>query len=315
LIIVGTGLVCSAAPARAAFEMPRQVPVAKIVQQVGLTEIAVEYDCPAVKGRKIWGGVVPFDRVWTIGLSPAAKIRFNKEVSVGDKAVPPGTYWLLAIPGRTAWTIMINKSADPVTSQRDYKPELDVARVKVQPKAVASRERLTFLFSELADDRAALDLEWDDVRVSIPVRVNTNEQVLSAIGDLDNAWRSFANAARYMLEVKKDYDAGLTYIDQSLALREDWYSLWVKGALLAGKGRYAEANQVAERAYALERKAGGGAALEPELQAAIAEWRRKGHIADPAKRDEKRDEKEQRLDTKTVADEPGALRRARLPSR
>jgi hypothetical protein len=306
-IIVGAALACSASPARAAFEMPRQVPVAKIVQQVGLTEISVDYDCPAVGGRKIWGGVVPFDRVWTVGGSQVAKVRFTKEVSLGDKAVPAGTYWVFAIPGRASWTIMLNKSTEPVASQRDYKPDLDVVRVKVQPKAVARRERLTFLFSDLSDDRAALDLEWDDVRVSIPVRANTTEQVLSAIGDLDNAWRSFANAARYMLEVKKDYDAGLTYIDQSLALREDWYSLWIKATLLAGKGRFAEANQVAERAYALERKVGNGTALEPELQAAIAEWRRKGHVADTqakrVERDEKRDEKEQRPEVKTAADE------------
>jgi hypothetical protein len=295
----GTALLCGAGSARAGFEMPRQVPSAKLVQQVGLTEISVEYDCPTVKGRKI-------------EVSPAAKLRFSKEVTVGDKVIPPGAYWLLATPGKAAWTLTLNKATAPAAAG-DAKPDVEVARFKVQPKASARRERLTFLFSELTDDRAALDLEWDDARISIPVRVNTSEQVLSAIGDLDNAWRSFANAARYMLEVKKDYDAGLKYIDQSLALREDWYSMWVKAALLAGKGRYADANQIAQRAYELERKAGNGTALEPELQLAIAEWKKKGHLPDQpreqdAKRDfeAKRDLKEQKSEEKVAAEEKTA---------
>lgn len=304
LIAAGVALVSPSV--RAAFEMPRQVPVAKLSQQVGLTEISLEYECPAVKGRKIFGGVVPFDRVWTFGTGAAPRVRFNREVTVGDKAVPAGTYSLLALPGRATWTVILNKSSAPITSVGDYRPDHDVARIKVPAKSIARRERLIFLFSELADDRAALDLEWDEVRVSIPVRVNTTEQVLSAIGDLDDAWRSFANAARYMLEVKKDYDAGLKYIDQSLALREDWYSLWVKAALLAGKGRFADANQVAERAYDLERKVGNGTALEAELRNAIAEWRSKGRLPDPPTArdaDTKRAEKEQPpVEAKTVAD-------------
>jgi hypothetical protein len=247
-----------------------------------------------VKGRKIES-------------SPAAKIRFSREVTVGDKAVPPGAYWLLATPGKAAWTLTLNKASGPVASAGDAKPDVEIARFKVLPRASARRERLTFLFSELADDRAALDLEWDDARLSIPLRVATSEQVLSAIADLDNAWRSFANAARYMLEVKKDYDAGLKYIDQSLALREDWYSLWVKAALLAGKGRYADANQSAQRAYELERKAGNGTALEPELQLAIAEWKKKGHLIDqPRGQEAKHDTKEQQPEEKVVDDEKAA---------
>jgi hypothetical protein len=286
--------VCGAGAARAGFEMPRQVPSAKLVQQVGLTEFSVEYDCATVKGRKVEG-------------SPVAKVRFSKEVTVGEKVVPPGAYWLLATPGKATWTLMLDKATGPIAPAGDAKPELEVARFKVQPRTSARRERLTFLFSELADDRAALELEWDDVRVSIPVRVNTSEQVLSAIGDLDDAWRSFANAARYMLEVKKNYDAGLKYIDQSLALREDWYSLWVKAALLAGKGRYADANQIAQRAYELEREAGNGSALEPELQLAIAEWKKKGHLIDqPRAQEAKRDAKEQQAEEKVAADEKAA---------
>jgi tetratricopeptide (TPR) repeat protein len=261
--------------ASADVELPRAVPAAKVMQQVGLTEISIEYDCPAASGRKIWGGVVPYDKVWMIGANPAAKLKLSRDVTFGDRVVPPGSYWLLAIPSKGAFTILVNKSPDPIASARDYKPELDVARLKVTPRTAPRRERLLFSFSDITDDRASLDLEWDGLRVPIPIQVNTTQQVLSSINGLDGTWRSFANAARYMLETKRDYDAGLKYVDQALALKEDWYAMWVKGALLAAKGDYAAATDWAERAHDLAQKVGNGAYLEPDLSKAIAEWSRK----------------------------------------
>jgi hypothetical protein len=267
-------------PAIADVELPRAVPAARITQQIGLTEISIEYDCLAATGRKIWGGVVPYDKVWMIGSNPGARIKLSREVTFGDRVVPPGSYWLLAIPSKGAFTILINKSPDPIASVRDYKPELDVARLKAVPKTAARRERLLFTFSDITDDRASLDLEWDGLRVPIPLQVNTTQQVLSSIKGLDGTWRSFANAARYMLETKKDYDAGLKYIDQALALKADWYSMWVKGALMAAKGDYVGATEWAEKAQALARKAGDDAQLEPDLTKAVAEWSRKAHRFD-----------------------------------
>jgi DUF2911 family protein len=277
LALAGAAVAVTSRASAADVELPRPVPTAKLTQQVGLTEIAVEYDCPAVAGRKIWGGAVPYDKPWTIGTNPAARIKFTRDVTVGDHAVPAGAYWLLAIPAKSAWTIVINKSAEPIASARDYRPELDVARLKVVPKTVPRRERLIFTFSELSDDRASLDLEWDTLRVSIPIQVNTTQQVLSSITGLDGTWRSFANAARYMLETKKDYDAGLKYVDEALSLKEDWYSMWIKGALLAAKGDYASATDWAERAHDLAQKVGNGAPLEADLTKAIAEWSKKAH--------------------------------------
>jgi Protein of unknown function (DUF2911) len=275
--LAGAPLAARAAGPASELELPRIVPGAKLTQQVGLTEISIEYDCAAVRGRKIWGGLVPYDHPWTIGANPAAKLRFTKDVTIGDKLVPAGTYWLLATPGKTSWTFMINKSADVVATAADYKPDLDVARVKVAVKPAPHRERITFLFSDLSDERASLDLEWDNVRASLPIAANTKQQIEAAIGGLDDTWRAFANAARYMLETKKDYDAGLRYIDQSLALqalehKQDWYSLWIKGALYAAKGDFVQAHDLAQNAYDLAKQSGGSFYLEPDLAKAIVDW-------------------------------------------
>jgi hypothetical protein len=274
-LVIVTSLSASAPFANAQVELPRSTPAATLTQQVGLTEISVEYECPAVKGRKIWGGVVPYGQVWAFGSTPGTKVKFNRDVTVGDRSVPAGTYWLVAFPSASAWTVALNKAPDATFSTRDYRPDLDVVRLKVTPKATARHERLMFSFSDLTDDRASLDLEWDALRVSIPVQVNTTQQVLSSINNLDGTWRSFANAARYMLETKKDYDAGMRYIDQALALKDDWYSMWVKGALFAAQHDFASAREWAIKAREAGRKAGNGAALAPDLEKAIAEWTRK----------------------------------------
>jgi hypothetical protein len=274
------GLALAGAPrvARADLELPRPSPFAKVSQDVGLTQITVDYSCPGVKGRKIWGALVPFDKMWRTGANRATKITFSKDVTFVDQAVPAGTYALFTIPAKSGeWTVILNKNADQPGTGINYKPELDLVRVKTHAKPAPHRERLAFLFSDFTDDRASLDLEWEKLRVSIPIKVNTSEQALASINkEVDNAWQPFANAARYMLETRKDYDAGMKLIDQSLALKEDWQNVWIKASLLAAKGDFKTARAQAQKAYDLGQKAGPGFFLEAEVKKALTDWSKKG---------------------------------------
>jgi len=192
--------------------------------------------------------------------------------------VPAGTYALFTIPAKSGeWTVILNKNADQPGTGSNYKPDLDLLRVKAHAKPAPHRERLAFLFSDFTDDRASLDLEWEKLRVSIPIKVNTSEQALANINkEVDNAWQPFANAARYMLETKKDYDAGMKLIDQSLALKEDWMNVWIKASLLAAKGDFKTARTQAQKAYDLGQKAGPGFFLEAEVKKALTDWSKKG---------------------------------------
>jgi hypothetical protein len=277
--VVVLGIPLGAIQARAEVELPRESPLAKVSQQVGLTEIAVEYASPAVRGRKIWGELVPYDRPWSISPNRVTILRFSKDVSVGDTSVPAGTYRLCAVPGRESWSFILSKlnegtSADAAAA-RDVTLDANAVKVKAQLKPSPHRERLTFLFSNFTDERTSLDLEWERVRASISISTNTAQQVQVGINELDSIWRSYANAARFMLETKKDFDAGLRYADQSLALREDWYTLWIKAALLAAKREYRGAVETGERSYQLGQRLGSGFVLEPELKKALADWRRR----------------------------------------
>src|SRR6266700_3192134 len=199
-----------ATTARADLELPRPSPGAKVSQEVGLTQITVDYSCPGVKGRKIWGELVPYDKLWRTGANSATKITFSKDVTFADHPVAAGSYALFTVPAKNGdWQVVLNKVADQPGIGREYKPELDLFRAKVHAQPAPFRERLAFIFSNFDDDKAALDIEWDKLRVSIPIKVNTAQQAVASITkELDNSWRPYANAARYMLEVKKDYDAG-----------------------------------------------------------------------------------------------------------
>jgi hypothetical protein len=276
LVLVAVATLGTSSMAVAQLDLPRPSPNAKVSQVIGLTDVTVEYSSPAVKGRKIWGGLVPHDKMWRTGANAATKITFSRDVTFGGQPVPAGSYALFTIPNRGAWTVILNKKADQSGTGSEYKPELDQVRFKVQPKSAPMRERMTFLFSDFTDDKGQLDLEWEKLRLSIPIKVDTEAQAMANIAKtLDGTWRSYALAARYVAETKKDYDTALRYADQSVALKEDWFNLWIKATIVAAKGNHKDAIAIGEKAYALGKKA-EVFFLEPEIKKTLAEWKKKG---------------------------------------
>jgi hypothetical protein len=261
--------------ARADLELPRPSPGAKITQTIGLTDVTVDYSCPGVKNRKIWDGLVPYGKMWRTGANTATKITFSKDVTFAGKPVPAGSYALFTIPNKGAWTVILNKNPNQPGTATDYKQDQDLLRVELTPKPAPFRERMAFIFSDITDDKATLDLEWEKLRLAIPIGVGTGAQAMANIsGTLDNTWRTYANAARYMLETKKDYDTGMKYIDQSLSLKEDWYNVWFKAALVAAKGDYKGAVAEGEKAQAMGQKS-ANFFLADDVKKGLADWKKK----------------------------------------
>lgn len=264
-------LVCGSAEAQQ-LELPRPSPTAKVSQMVGLTEISVDYSSPAAKGRKVFGGLVPFGQLWRTGANAATKITFSKDVTIEDKPVPAGTYALFSIPTATGWTLILNKNPNQGGTEQ-YKQDLDLARFSVKAQASAMRERLTFLFSNTTDSTTSLDLEWEKVRVSLPIKAGTDAQVAANIKGLETgAWRPWNSAARYLLESKKDLDQALGLIDRSLSLKEDWFNTWTKAQIVAAKGKPAEACPLAQKAQSLGEKS-DSFFFAAEVKKAIADWK------------------------------------------
>jgi tetratricopeptide (TPR) repeat protein len=272
---LAAALALSAGAARADLDLPRPSPFAKVWQVVGLTEITVDYSSPGVKGRKIWGGLVPYDQMWRAGANTATKVTFSKNVTFAGKPVAAGSYAFFVIPGKNDWTVILNKKTDQSGTGRDYKQAEDLLRVSVKPKAAPFRERLAYLVTDFTDDKASLDLEWEKLRLSIPITVDTGPQAVASINAaVDGTWRTYANAARYMLENKKDYDTGMKYADQSLALKQDWFNLWIKAELLAAKGDVKDALTTGEKAYEIGSKS-ENFFLEGEIKKTLGEWKKK----------------------------------------
>jgi hypothetical protein len=170
LLLFGSAATLAQAPAPAGELKVRPSPAAKVSQQIGTTMVDVDYSSPAVKKRKIWGDLVPEGKVWRTGANASTKLTFSKDVTIGGKPVPAGTYALLTIPTPKSWTVIINKDTTLGGNVDKYKQDQDVARFTVTPKSVPARERLTFIFSDVTDDAATLDLEWEKVRISLPIK-------------------------------------------------------------------------------------------------------------------------------------------------
>ena len=266
-------LLCAALPAAAQqLDLPRPSLGAKVSQTVGLTEISLDYSSPAARGRAVFGNVVPFGQVWRTGANSATKITFSKDVQIGGKSVAAGSYALFTLPGKDSWTVIVNRDFNQFGAF-SYKEGEDVVRVEVKPETIAPRERMTFVFSETSDDATRLDLEWERTRVSLPIRVGTEQQALASIAALEKGgWRPWNQAAAYLLQ-RKDYDGGLRLVDQSIKLSEQWSNVWTRAQLLAGKGQVREARAAAERAQQLGAKDPQNFNAADDVKKALAEWK------------------------------------------
>jgi Protein of unknown function (DUF2911) len=233
-------------------ETPQASPHAKVEQHVGLTDVTVDYSSPAVKGRKLWGDLVPWDKPWRTGANAATKLTVSRDFVFGSSKVKAGTYSLYTVPGKASWTVIIGSNADVWGTDVADKDKI-VAQMSVKPSALAQpRERMVFIFSDTTDATANLDLEWEKLRVRIPIAVDTKGQVSASIEKvLGDSWRPYQVAARYLLESGGDLDRALSYIDKSIAIQSTWNNNWMRSQILAKKGMKAEARAAAQQAQKL----------------------------------------------------------------
>jgi hypothetical protein len=149
---------------------PRPSPNAAVSQTIGFTDVAVTYCRPGVKGRVIWGDLVPYDKVWRTGANEATTITFSDDVMIEGQKLAKGKYGVFTIPTKTTWTVIFNKTAQQWGAYQ-YKPEDDVLRVTVTPKEGAFQERMLFTFDNLSDKSAQLVLSWEKLQVPVKIEV------------------------------------------------------------------------------------------------------------------------------------------------
>lgn len=143
-----------------------QSPNAAVTQTIGLTEIHITYGRPSVRGRVIFGDLVPYGEVWRTGANESTVIIFSDDVKIAGDPVPAGTYSLYTIPGVDTWTIILNHKLSWGTQ---YDSEEDFLRVEARPEKSQHMEQMMLYFENVTDHTGDLIIHWDDVKVSVPI--------------------------------------------------------------------------------------------------------------------------------------------------
>ncbi|MDH3269590.1 MAG: DUF2911 domain-containing protein [Ignavibacteria bacterium] len=153
-------------------EEVRISPKAEAKQTVGFTEVTIDYSRPGVKGRTIWGGLVPYNAVWRAGANEATKITFSTDVKINGKKLKAGSYGFFTIPTKDKWTIIFNKVADQ-WGAFEYNDVEDALRVEVTPEKENNcwQEWLAYTFTKTSDNTSVVRLEWEKLKVPFTVEV------------------------------------------------------------------------------------------------------------------------------------------------
>jgi hypothetical protein len=140
--------------------------------QIGDVHFMMKYHAPAVRGRTVWGGLVPYDEVWVTGAHSATSLEFDKDIKINNTKVPAGKYAFFTIPGKERWTLIINKNwQQHLTDEYDAKD--DVIRIEVTPEALQeTQERLEYSITDAADSGAAISMSWEKVKVKLNIQLN-----------------------------------------------------------------------------------------------------------------------------------------------
>lgn len=239
--------------ADAQLKTPAPSPTQTIKQDLGISSVELSYSRPGVKGRKVFGDLVPFGKVWRTGANNATIITFGDEVTIGGKKIPAGKYGLLSIPDKKDWTLIITRQLD-VTSPAAYKEDQDVARVTVEAmKTDADVETLTMQFTNIKSNACMLQISWEKTMVNLPIITEVDSKIMAQIDQVMNKdTRPYYASAMYYMENGKDLNQALAWFDKAAEQQPTAY--WVlhqRANCLAKLGKKEEAKACAEKSKAM----------------------------------------------------------------
>ncbi|MBL7960428.1 DUF2911 domain-containing protein [bacterium] len=253
--------------------IPRQSPKATVTQTVGITEVSISYSRPGVKGREIWGKLVPYNEIWRTGANENTTISFNDTMKIDGTKLAPGTYGLQTIPNADEWTIVLSKDAK-LWGAFNYKPENDALRFKVKPQSAEMVERMRFSFEDVTENSAMVTLQWEKQRVAFKIEVETQAYTI-AKARTAIAWQPSMQAANYCLENNVNLDEAMKWIDISIAISENYSNLRVKAQLLVKFNKTPEGIKAMEKALVYAKAMPEPPFNMKQTEDMLAEWKKK----------------------------------------
>lgn len=229
---------------------PQPSPAATLMQTVGITDITVKYSRPNMKGREIFGKLIPYDKVWRTGANQATNIELSTDVSIGGQKLAAGKYSIVSFPGASEWTVVFSK--DLAVNEGSYKEENDALRVKAKASECATNQSFTIDFSDVTDSTAHLNFAWERTKVSLPVAVATTDLTMAGIDKASEASANQLNAgANYLLSKGKNLDKALSMVNAAVSTKETFRNIWTKAQILSKLGNFTEALPLAQKALSL----------------------------------------------------------------
>jgi hypothetical protein len=251
------------------FETPRPSPNTTVSQTVGVTHVTIDYSSPGVKGRKIWGELVPYNEFWRTGANEVTSITFDDPLTINGNELPAGTYGIHTIPGENEWEIIFSKDTE-VDAGSQFDETKEILRIKVTPTEAPFTERMIFTFSNTTDTYSEVNLIWEKLRVSFKLETNTEDLTLSKAREI--SWVPSFQAATYCLQNNVSLEEGLKWVEASILLKEVYWNTRIKAQLLEKLGKKTAAIATMQRAV----KLGGEMENEPfdyeRMTGLLAEW-------------------------------------------
>lgn len=239
-------------------KLPAPSPQQTLEQNFALSTIKIEYSRPSIKGRVVFGDLVPYGKVWRTGANAATKITFGEDVKVEGKALPAGTYALYSLPNKDSWEIMFYKDLKLAGNVANYKQENEALRVTVKTAAYAAKvETFTINVADIAPTTANVEVLWENTRVAFNVTADIDSKVLKDIdASLAKDARPYFQAAGYYYDNNKDLNKALEWVNKAITENpKAFYMVHLKAKIQVKLKDYKGAIATAEQSIELAKEA------------------------------------------------------------
>ena len=255
--------------------IPRESNFQETSQMIGDTKISISYHRPNVKGRKIWGELVPYNEVWRTGANNATVFETPIDVMINGQKLPKGKYALFTLPTPGNWTIIFNKNWNQ-WGAFTHDPKDDILKVEVTPRQSEFHETMAIEFEKVVGSTAEVNIRWENVAVPFTVDVGDfNARFVN-----DNRRRTMSERmtlANYVLSQKMtgSYADALSWVEEAERMNKTFGVLSLKARLLGEMGRKADAIAAGEAALAAGRSANPPASQNAltNLENQIKQWK------------------------------------------
>lgn len=258
-------------------KLPQPSPIGKEEQIIGLTTVKVEYSRPSARGRQVFGDLVAYGKVWRTGANLNTTIEFDAPVVFEGQKVEAGKYSLFTIPNAETWVVILNKNTE-LWGEGDRKPEEDVLQFKVRPAKCEMTETFTIGFAEVKDDKAFLELRWENTLVRVKLEADATEQALAnikeAMSQPEIKPSTYHRCARYCVDKGLMLPEALEWAEKAVSMDKKYWTLYTLALCQAANGKTKEAIATANESMELARKEEDASYVKMNKER-IEEWMQK----------------------------------------